>query len=271
MKNDDSPCLLLARDGIFPVTRDIDGNPLPSPPASGFPFPGTIQGEGKLNGIPSLFVRLAGCNLRCAWEGSACDTPHAAAGATGTRSLPAREVAGIVARNRDNIRHVVITGGEPLLQPDGVEALCHALRRHFPFHVTVESNATRYEERVAGVADLMSLSPKLSSSAPASAAGHHAARLRPDVIQRYISHARERGKDFQLKFVYATGSDVHEIHELLASLRDWTNEDILLMPLGNTPALSRQNAILAAGHAIRNGWRYCDRLHVSLFGDREGV
>ncbi|MDR2414912.1 MAG: 7-carboxy-7-deazaguanine synthase QueE [Odoribacteraceae bacterium] len=262
--------LLLARDGIFPVTRDGDGRPLP-PPASGFPFPGTIQGEGKLNGIPSLFVRLAGCNLHCAWDGDGCDTAHAASRPTGAFSLPAREVARIAARNRDNTRHVVITGGEPLLQPGGVETFCRALRQYFPFHVTIESNATRYEERVASVADLMSLSPKLSSSAPASDVAHHAARLRPGVIQQYISRARERGKDFQLKFVYATESDPGEIRELLASLHGWTNEDVLLMPLGATPGMLQRNARAAAGHAIREGWRYCDRLHVSLFGNAEGT
>ncbi|MDR0544011.1 MAG: 7-carboxy-7-deazaguanine synthase QueE [Odoribacteraceae bacterium] len=263
--------LLLARDGVFPITRDADGRELPGPSASGFPFPGTLQGEGKLSGVPSLFVRLAGCNLRCAWEGGGCDTAYAASRPVGAYSLPAREVARIVARNREQTRHVVVTGGEPLLQAAGVKALCEELARHFPFHVTVESNATRYEEGVADAADLMSLSPKLASSAPVGDAAHHAERWRPGVIQRYISRARERGKDFQLKFVYATEEDVPEIRRLLDALDGWQNEDVLLMPLGNTPATLQRNALLAAGHAIRNGWRYCDRLHVALFGGREGA
>ena len=52
--------LHLAKDGIFPITKDKDGKLLKELPASGLHVPGTIQGEGKLNGIPSLFIRLAG-------------------------------------------------------------------------------------------------------------------------------------------------------------------------------------------------------------------
>jgi 7-carboxy-7-deazaguanine synthase len=263
--------LLLARDGVFPVTRDGAGRPLPGTPASGFPFPGTIQGEGKLCGVPSLFVRLAGCNLRCEWEAGECDTAHASFRPSGAYPLPVREVAELVARNRERLRHVVITGGEPLLQAEGVARLCRLLEEIAPFHVTIESNATRYEERVAAVADLMSLSPKLSTSAPASSIEHHARRLNPAAIQHFISFARDNGKDFQLKFVFSADEDAREIRELLASLHGWENEDVLLMPLGATPDLLRRNALLTAAHAIREGWRYCDRLHVSLFGNKEGV
>ena len=265
------PDLLLAPGGIFPVTREANGHPLPSPPASGFPFPGTIQGEGKLCGTPALFVRLAGCNLQCAWKGSACDTPRAASRATGAYSLPAWEIASILEQNRENIHHVVITGGEPLLQADGVEALCRMLKQREMFHVTIESNATIYDERVAAIADLMSLSPKLSTSAPARCREHHQARLRPTVIQRFISRALLQQNDFQLKFVYSAEEDVREIRQLLSSLHGWRNDDVLLMPLGTTPAMLQRNARAAAGHAIRNGWRYCHRVHLSLFGDRQGV
>jgi 7-carboxy-7-deazaguanine synthase len=262
---------LLAKDGVFPVTRDGEGHPLSSLPASGFPFPGTIQGEGKLAGVPSLFVRLAGCNLHCAWEGSGCDTAYAAQPEE-TRSLPVEEIARVVIRNLDRTRHVVITGGEPLLQAQGVAMLCRLLKeRQSLVHVTIESNATLYDEEVTAVTDLASLSPKLSSSAPASDTGHHVTRLRPEVIQRYIARARHHGTDFQLKFVLAREEDEREIQELLAALHGWENEDVLIMPLGTTPDMVRRNALRAAGVAIKNGWRYCDRLHLALFGNKEGT
>jgi 7-carboxy-7-deazaguanine synthase len=261
--------LSLAADGVFPVTVDGDGRALAAPPASGFPFAGTVQGEGKLCGIPSLFVRLAGCNLRCAWAGCPCDTVYAARG-TATR-VATLEVARRVARNLGNIRHVVITGGEPLLQPRGVERLCRLLGEMAPVHVTVESNATLFDEGVADAVDLMSLSPKLATSAPATDAGHHAARVDAGVIQRFISRAGERGRDFQLKFVFSAAEDAVEIRKILARLRGWRNEDVLLMPLGATTEALQRVALAAAGCAVREGWRYCDRLHVSLFGNRPGV
>jgi 7-carboxy-7-deazaguanine synthase len=69
----------------------------------------SIQGEGTRTGEPCAFVRLAGCNLRCAW----CDTPHALEDGTET------DVDALVARVAAmRTRLVCVTGGEPLLQPD---------------------------------------------------------------------------------------------------------------------------------------------------------
>lgn len=113
--------MLLAKDGIFPITRDAAGNPISQLPASGFLFPGTIQGEGKLAGIPSLFIRLAGCNLHCCWKTSdnrvsPCDTAYAAYHLQETHMMSPDEIYQIILHNTQSIQHIVITGGEPLLQ-----------------------------------------------------------------------------------------------------------------------------------------------------------
>ena len=270
--------ILLARDGVFPVAFDASGRPLPGLPASGIPLPGTVQGEGKLAGVPSLFVRLAGCNLRCEWtaaDGSRCpcDTAYASFALSGARRLPVAEVARLVAANLGAVRHVVVTGGEPFLQPGPLRALCAALRELAPVHLTVETNATLYDPDAAAPFDLFSLSPKLASSVPSgpAAAAHDRLRLNVPAIQAFIDRARADGKDFQLKFVYARPADAAEIRALLARLGGWTPADVLLMPLGATPAELARVVPAALAECLRHGWRFCPRLHISLFGNREGV
>lgn len=266
--------MLLAKDGIFPITKDRNGKFLSQLPASGLSIPGTIQGEGKLCGIPSLFIRLAGCNLHCCWQTidgriSPCDTTYAAYEIQGAYQASVNEIYDILLQNSSNLRHIVITGGEPLLQVNELKLLCNKLKNgSIHFHLTLETNATLFDEELANYIDLFSLSPKLSNS-------HQRQPTSPSLnlktITSYIYYARKYDKDFQLKFVYSAESDLPEIKELLSQLEDWKPEDILLMPLGGTPEIMRINQMQTLECCIRNGWRYCDRLHISLFGDKQGV
>ena len=71
----------LVENGVFPITKDAEGNLLEGALDTGLSSPGTVQGEGKLLGTSCLFIRTSGCNLRCAWvgadgNGSPCDTPY---------------------------------------------------------------------------------------------------------------------------------------------------------------------------------------------------
>src|SRR5687768_15338606 len=109
----------------------------------------SLQGEGKLAGVPSVFVRASGCNLRCTW----CDTPYASWNPEG-EDVPVAQIVERVAAH--NTRHVILTGGEPMIMPDVVE-LCAALKAR-DFHVTIETAATAYQPVQL---DLASLSPKL--------------------------------------------------------------------------------------------------------------
>lgn len=270
--------LILARDGIFPITKDATGNLLPHLPASGFNFPGTVQGEGKLNGVPSLFVRLAGCNLHCRWttdagNSSACDTAHAAYSIEGATRVSVDEIYNTIRCNTGHINHIVITGGEPFLQANALIRLCRKLKKNPVYHITVETNATLFNGVLADDIDFFSLSPKLASSVPPAPDGLQHDRLRINIqkIQYFIDHARNFRKDFQLKFVYASEKDISEIKSILSQLNDWKNEDILLMPLGANATELQENTLQTLKHCIQNGWRYCDRLHISLFGAKHGV
>ena len=86
----------------------------------------SIQGEGKLVGVPSVFVRASGCNLRCVW----CDTPYASWEPEGAEM----SVDEIVSRVRHfGADHVVLTGGEPMIMMDIVPGTMNAesIASHF--------------------------------------------------------------------------------------------------------------------------------------------
>jgi len=217
----------------------------------------SIQGEGKLAGVPSVFIRASGCNLRCVW----CDTPYASWEPEG-EDVPVERIIRQVGQYP--ARHVVVTGGEPLIMPD-VQDLCAALRQR-GLHVTVETAATVYKPLDL---DLASLSPKLANSTPAGrhAQMHERLRLNLPVIQRFIDESPE----FQLKFVVTGESDLQEIDGILGGLRNWRNEDVLLMPEGTDAATLRGRGAWVVEVCKRRGFRYCPRLHVELYGHRRGT
>jgi 7-carboxy-7-deazaguanine synthase len=218
----------------------------------------SIQGEGKLSGVPSVFVRASGCNLRCTW----CDTPYASWNPEGDDLA----VDAIVARVREfACRHVVLTGGEPMIMPD-ITQLCEALKSH-GHHITIETAATLYTPIQL---DLASLSPKLSNSTPMNtnfAAAHERQRLNFTVIQQFI----DTSPDFQLKFVVASESDMSELHAILEKLHGWHPSDVLLMPEGTDAATLDSRAAWIADICTRTGFRFCPRLHIALWGNRRGV
>ena len=80
----------------------------------------SLQGEGELAGVPSVFVRTSGCNLRCNW----CDTPYASWNPEGT-AMTVEEI--VTAVGRFPARHAVLTGGEPMIAP-GIKELAARLK-----------------------------------------------------------------------------------------------------------------------------------------------
>ena len=160
----------------------------------------SIQGEGRLIGTPSVFIRTSGCNLRCVW----CDTPYTSwtpEGEDWTIKEVLREV------RKYSARHIVITGGEPLLAAE-IQELAATLKRAGA-HITIETAATIFKPVAC---DLVSLSPKLANSTPWQkqqgkfAEMHEKRRLNLEVIQKFID-----GYDYQLKFVVDQRSDFNEI------------------------------------------------------------
>ena len=230
----------------------------------------SIQGEGKLAGVPSWFVRFSGCNLRCGW----CDTPYA----SWSPEVTSRELEDVLGEARGNVarnvRHAVVTGGEPMMF-DAVEPLCRGLRE-MGMHVTIETAGTIARAPNALACDLMSMSPKLSNSTPRGGdprdpggvwrARHEQRRLNLEALQQLIRDFPSR----QLKFVVSEPEQLNEIESLLARLHGWTNEDVLLMPEGvSVEALASRRWLVEA--CTSRGWRFCPRLHIQLFGNKRGT
>ena len=215
----------------------------------------SIQGEGSLIGTPSVFVRTSGCNLRCAW----CDTPYTSWKPEGDERSLDEIVAQVEAHPA---RHVVITGGEPMIAP-GIVALTERLRTH-GLHLTIETAGTVFQPVAC---DLMSISPKLANSTPEGtwAAQHERLRIQPDVLRLLIESF-----EYQLKFVVSQPDDLEEIHRILDLLPAGRGQ-VILMPEGVEPAVLRERGVWLAEIAKREGFRFSPRLHIELWGNRRGV
>ena len=220
----------------------------------------SIQGEGRLIGVPSVFIRTAGCNLRCVW----CDTPYTSWRPKGA----AWSIRRILTEVRKHpTEYVVITGGEPLLAPE-IEALSRDLKRHGR-HITVETAGTIFK---AIRSDLISVSPKLANSTPWRREGgkfalrHEAQRLNLPVIQKYLDNY-----DYQLKFVVAEKRDFNEINQILEQLKSVDRSRVLIMAEGTTTARLRARGRWIVDLCKRYGYRFTPRLHIELYGNRRGT
>lgn len=223
----------------------------------------SVQGEGSLVGVPSVFVRTSGCNLRCTW----CDTPYASWKPEGTEMTVAEIVAAV---NAHPTRFVVVTGGEPMIARE-MPALLAQLRE-LGKHITIETAGTVAPDGVP--CDLASLSPKLGHSTPteekagkAWAEKHERLRLRPEVLRAWCS-----AHDYQLKFVLASEADVAEAQAVVQSIGlDIPPEKVLLMPEGITQEALKARQAWLVEVCKATGWRYSPRLHIDLFGNKRGT
>jgi 7-carboxy-7-deazaguanine synthase len=217
----------------------------------------SIQGEGTLAGVPSVFIRTSGCNLRCSW----CDTPYTSWTPEGTE-LAVHDILVRVAEFP--ARHSVVTGGEPMIAR-GIADLVQGLRDAGQ-HLTIETAGTVF---LPVQCDLMSISPKLANSTPAHdaywAVQHDKLRTNIDVLRRLMDLC-----DYQLKFVVSAPEDLPEIREILKRTNAEPDK-VILMPEGTDPARLREKAVWLAEICKAEGFRYGPRLHVDIWGDRRGV
>lgn len=216
----------------------------------------TIQGEGILTGVVSVFVRFAGCNLRCKW----CDE-KASQDFDAGQNLSISEL--LIKMKKYKCKNVVITGGEPLLQVDIVD-FTKQLKKEGYF-ITIETNTTLKKKVVC---DLVSMSPKLSNSAyyKANINKFNKIRLNIDAIKYYI-----KNYNYQIKFVVSSEIDIKEIKKVLSKIKNYDKSMILMMPLASSrkQLYNIQKKIVKIG--IENNLRYCNRLQLQIWGKGKEV
>jgi len=217
-----------------------------------------LQGEGFLAGVTSVFVRLAGCPLRCRW----CDTKYAWDKESGTEYSIAEIVRAI---QQWPCKFVVITGGEPMIDSD-LPQLVQELKAAGK-HITIETAGIAFVPDMP--CDLMSISPKLRNSTPADAtlaAVHEDSRLDITVLRKLINEY-----SYQLKFVVDCEDDLAEINQTLKEIANADSEKVMLMPQAATRDELLAKSPMVAQMCKRTGFVFCQRLQVLLWNNQKGT
>ncbi len=257
----------------------------------------SIQGEGIYTGVPSFFVRTVGCNLKCVFKNSTCDTPY-------TSFNPEKPMyddwdglmEGFKALINDHpkVNHLVVTGGEPLLQKKDLEEFLSKASQLRDFTITIETNGSLPMLNPMGKGykvDLYSVSPKLSSSVDWDCKflteqqrdHHNSTRINYKNLYDIIRYS----KNYQFKFVYSGPECIDEIKDIYSKIANFVNKEddcsfefwirrhpnkfTQLMPEGTTNDLLKDIQLECVNACIENSWRFADRLHIRIWGDKRGV
>lgn len=230
----------------------------------------SIQGEGPSTGMPSVFLRLGGCNLFCNSKDWRCDTievwQH-------SRSVKFEDVL-----KREYIAelqmgaHLVITGGEPLLQQEALADYLDWLSSLFPidqFFVEVETNGTitpnvglmKYH------VDCWNISPKLPNSGEP-----FDKRVNEIALQAMINH----GYDYILKFVISSKEDLMDLfsdYDFLFLNGDTRKHfgKLMFMPAGATQEELAVTRPIVVELCKQLNIRYTDRQHIVIWNRKTGV
>ena len=202
----------------------------------------SVQGEGLYTGVPSVFVRVAGCNLNCPW----CDSAYAKSDESGTE-IP---TSSLLEKIREyNVEHVVITGGEPTIYADDLKVLCKdliALNKK----ITIETNSTIY---VDCNPHLLSLSPKLYQG------------WDEEIIKKNLS----KNCDIQIKIVV---DSIEEAVDALKRIEKFNieKEKIFLMPNAVTRDKHIRGAAWLVPFCCKNNVRFGGRLQTLLWNSEKG-
>jgi organic radical activating enzyme len=195
----------------------------------------SIQGEGPYVGTPALFIRTGKCNLACSW----CDTPYTwKPGKTTYRSWTFEEIKNKISDSK--LTHLVITGGEPLLQQPLIEAIKKAFPEKF---IEVETNGTIPLTIPGNIIDHFNISPKLANS--------------KNTWYKLNLHSLKS----IFKFVVQDKNDLDEIEKFVLNHGIERNK-VYLMPEGTKHDTIRRRATWLIPFCREKKFHYTTRLHI---------
>ena len=269
----------------------------------------SLQGEGRFMGVPSIFLRTYGCNLKCQGFGmpkgersvqaeaianngvqyhSYDELPLVTTGCDSYASWhpkfkhlsPAMTIDDLAAKmiellpnNEWGNVHLVITGGEPLLigwQKIYPELLRHPLLADLK-HITFETNGT--QELLQDFENYLYMERRYQTTFSVSPKLSVSGEPREKAIRpEIVTEYQFSGHSSFLKFVVASEDDVTEALEVMQLYKDkGFRGDIYLMPVGGVTDVYNLNNRRVAELALQYGLRYSDRLHLPLFGNSWGT
>ncbi|CCC80967.1 7-carboxy-7-deazaguanine synthase QueE [Thermoproteus tenax] len=200
------------------------------------------QGEGPNAGREAAFLRLALCNLRCSW----CDTKSSWDGGV---EMETEEV--LAELKRMGVRHLVVTGGEPLLWKRELVPLVKELKSE-GWYIEVETNGTIDPGELAQYVDQFNVSPKLSNSGMPEAL-----RIRPEVLRRYAACEKA-----VFKLVVERREDAEEVEALIRDFGLPRERVYLMSQCADREECSRRDREVTVPMAESLGVRFTPRLHI---------
>ncbi len=217
----------------------------------------SIQGEGTNAGKHVIFLRTAECNLKCSW----CDTKYTWDWknfdySKEVKEIPIKEIRQKLEQFSN--RHLVITGGEPLMQQDDLVELLTFLKPEF--YVEVETNGTILPNNtLSSLVDQWNVSPKTSNS------GNPLELC--EINESYTFFSKQ--KNCYFKYVVENESDLLEIEKLVSKYQLDRNR-LFLMPQAITKSeiISREKIVTKL--AKDSKFNYSPRMHVSMWGNQRG-
>jgi len=217
----------------------------------------SIQGEGKGLGRPSLFVRFFGCNLRCNFNGKNCDTPYSVFDKDkNSNEMTSNEIASII--NNSKVKHVVYTGGEPLMYQNFIVEVMKNVNKGYT--AEVETNGTIPIEtlQLVDYIDWFNVSLKLKSSNQPE--GFEMKRINQRALSSFPPYKR------YFKFVVSQEEDMEEI---LAMVSDH-NWPTYLMPEGVDRETIIKNSPMVVDLCIKHGFLFSPREHITIWDTLKG-
>ena len=217
----------------------------------------SIQGEGTNAGALAIFLRTAECNLRCTW----CDTKYTWDWKNFDYSKEVKEISikQILQELRKfTSRHLVITGGEPLMQQDDLAELLTFLKPEF--YIEVETNGTILPNNALSVlVNQWNVSPKTKNS------GNSLEMCEDNECYAFFS----KQKNCYFKYVIENEDDLVEINTFIEKY-DLEKERILLMTQASTKKELEEREKTVFLMSKKNNLGFSTRLHVIKWGSQRG-